>query len=87
MTEAKKETAKLAAPLALKIIQAPQRIVINSPVAGKISVVTLQGRLVKSMTTGTAAPVIWDIRDAAKGLYLLKVENEKQMLKSMFFIQ
>jgi alpha-glucuronidase len=81
------ETANRAAPLVLKIIQGPQRVVINTPIAGKISIIGLQGRVVKSMTTSKAAPVVWDTRGAARGLYLLKVENATQKLQGKLFVQ
>jgi hypothetical protein len=86
VTGTRSETANHAAPLALTIIQGPQRVVITTPIAGKISIVSLQGRVVRSITTGKAAPVVWDTRGAAKGLYLLKVQNETQTLQGKLFI-
>ena len=88
VTGTKTETANRAARLALTIIlQGPQRVVINTPIAGTISIVSLQGRVVKSITTGKAAPVVWDTRGAARGLYLVKVENATQTLQSKLFVQ
>ncbi|MGA2507633.1 MAG: T9SS type A sorting domain-containing protein [Chitinispirillaceae bacterium] len=86
MTGVKTESAKPSL-LPLKITQGPHRIVIISPVAGKISIVSLQGRVVKSVLAGKAVPVVWDTRGVAKGLYLLKVQNETQTLESKFFVQ
>jgi alpha-glucuronidase len=80
-------TVNSAAPVALTFILGPQRVVINTPIAGTISIVSLQGRVVKSMTTDNAAPVVWDTRGAASGLYLVKVENATQTLQSKLFIQ
>lgn len=87
VTGTKTEMAKPAVQLAVKIIQEPQSIIISSPIAGKISIVSLQGRVVKTFATGKATSVAWDTRGAAKGLYLLKVENETQTLQGKFFVQ
>jgi alpha-glucuronidase len=70
----------------LKIIQEPRHIVISSPVAGKISIVSLQGRVVQSFLLRKAGAFVWDARGAAKGLYLLQVQNETQTLRNRFFI-
>jgi hypothetical protein len=86
VTGAKTEIAKCFAPLSLTIIQKSQRIVINSPIEGKISIVSMQGRVVKSTSIGKAVPVVWDTRGAAKGLYLLKVQNGTQTLRGKLFI-
>jgi alpha-glucuronidase len=71
----------------LNIIQEPRRIVINSPLAGKISIVSLQGRVMKSLCAEKPGAFVWDTRGVAKGLYLLQVQNETQTLRSRFFIR
>jgi alpha-glucuronidase len=84
---AQAETAKQSALLSLKIIQTPRRIVINSPIAGKISLVSLQGRVVRSISTEKATTVVWEARGIAGGLYLLKVRNETHTLQSRLFVE
>jgi alpha-glucuronidase len=86
LTGAKNGLAKQPAPRSLKIIQAPQRIVIHSPIAGTITVISLQGRIVQSMIKENAGPVVWDTRGVAKGLYLLNLQNKMQTLRSKFYI-
>jgi alpha-glucuronidase len=82
----KTEIGKYALP-SLKIIQGPRRIVINSSIAGKISIVSLQGRVMQSISTRKAGTIVWDTKRAARGLYLLQVKNETQTLQSKLFVQ
>ncbi|MBN1576924.1 MAG: T9SS type A sorting domain-containing protein [Chitinispirillaceae bacterium] len=70
----------------LKIIQGPRHFVIGTPIAGKISIVSLQGRVVQSFPTKKAGTIVWKT-GAARGLYLLQVKNETQTLRGKFFIQ
>jgi hypothetical protein len=77
--------AKRMSPL--HIIQGTRRIVINTPMAGTVSIIGLQGRVVKSMTAKRPGTVVWDTQGAARGLYLLKVRSETQTLQSKLFIQ
>jgi alpha-glucuronidase len=74
-------------PKSLKILQGAQRFVITSPFAGKVSIITPQGRVIKSISAEKEMPVVWNIRGVAGGLYLLKVQSEKQTLQSKVFIQ
>jgi alpha-glucuronidase len=71
----------------IRIIQGPRRIVINTPIAGTIAIIGLQGRVVKSITADSPGAVAWDIRGAARGLYLLKVRSGTKMLQRKLFIQ
>jgi hypothetical protein len=41
----------------------------------------------KSVSTGKAGSIVWDPWGAAKGLYLVKVENKMQKLEEKVFIQ
>jgi alpha-glucuronidase len=86
-TGTKAEIAKRSAPLLLKIIQGTHCFVITSPIAGKISIVSLQGRVVKSIHAGKAVPVVWNTKGAAKGLYLLTVQNGTQALRGKLIVQ
>jgi alpha-glucuronidase len=70
----------------IHVNQSPRRIIINTPHAGVVSIVGLQGRVVMSATTMKAGPVVWDTRGAARGLYLLKVRNGTQMLQRKIFL-
>jgi hypothetical protein len=79
--------AKRSAPSSIKIIREPRRIVIKSSLAGKVSIVSLQGKVMMSVPAGKAGSVVWDTRGAAKGLYLIKVENKAQMLQGKLFVQ
>jgi alpha-glucuronidase len=81
------KTIAKGAPLSLKIVQDPRHIAITTPVAGKISIVSLQGRLVQSISVGKAGTILWDARAAARGLYLVNMETETQTLRSKIFIQ
>jgi alpha-glucuronidase len=74
-------------PRSLKIVQMPRGIVINSPIAGKMSIVSLQGRVVKHILMEKAGTISWDAKDAAKGLYILRMQNESQTLQSKLFVQ
>jgi hypothetical protein len=85
-TGAKTTMAKQSLP-SLKVIQMPHRVLINSPMAGKMSIVSLQGRVMESISTGKAATIVWDTRGVAKGLYLLQMQNETQTLRSKLFVQ
>jgi alpha-glucuronidase len=78
---------KISVPLSLTIIQTPRNIVIKSPIAGKISIVSLQGRVVKSMPANKAGTTQWDAAGAAKGLYLVQVKNATQTLRSKLIIR
>jgi alpha-glucuronidase len=75
------------AQLSLKIIQRAQSIVIKSPIAGKISIVGLQGRVVKSIDVSKAGPVVWDTRGVARGLYMLNLQNESQYMQSKLLVR
>ncbi|MBN1575635.1 MAG: hypothetical protein JW913_03735 [Chitinispirillaceae bacterium] len=79
--------AKKSALPSLKIIQATRCIVIKSPIAGKMSILSLQGRVVKSILMGKAGTFVWDTKGTAKGLYLLCMQNETQTLRDKLFIQ
>jgi alpha-glucuronidase len=70
----------------LSIVQEPRRIVINSPIAGKISIISLQGRILRSMFADKAGTIVWDTKGAAKGLYLLQVHNKTQTLRNKIFV-
>ena len=74
-----------AAHLSLKILQGLHRITITSPLAGKISIFSLQGRLVRSIDAGKAEPVVVDTRGFAGGLYVVKVQSATVTLQSRFF--
>jgi hypothetical protein len=73
-------------PLSLKIIRTPRSIVIKSPIAGKLSIVSLQGRVVQSILMGKAGTFVWDIRGTAGGLYLVYMRNETQTLRSKLYL-
>jgi hypothetical protein len=70
----------------MKIIQAPFRVAITSPIAGKISIVSTQGRIVRSASAGKSETIFWNTKGAAKGLYLLQVQNETQTLRSKVYV-
>jgi hypothetical protein len=85
-TGIKTEIGKLALQ-PLKIIQMTRHVLINSPIAGKINIVSLQGRVMQSIFAGKAGTIVWNTKGAARGLYLIQVQNESQTLRSKFFIQ
>ncbi|MBN1759460.1 MAG: hypothetical protein JW863_14120 [Chitinispirillaceae bacterium] len=66
----------------LQIIQTPRHFRITSPIAGEISIVSLQGRTVKSISMEKPGTITWETRDAARGLYLLQIQNQTQTLRS-----
>jgi alpha-glucuronidase len=74
-------------PLSLKITRTPFHVVITTPLSGKICIVGLEGRVVKSISAGKAGTLVWDTRGAARGLYLLQVQSAAQTLRSRLFIQ
>jgi hypothetical protein len=78
--------ANRAVPSSMKIIQAPFRVAITSPIAGKISIVSTQGRIVRSASAGKSETIFWNTKGAAKGLYLLQVQNETQTLRSKVYV-
>ena len=80
-------TLKSGGRLSLGIARVPHGIVITSPFAGEVRIVTLQGRCVKSFAAGKTTPVVWNTRGTARGLYLLTVRNATQRVQGRFFIQ
>jgi alpha-glucuronidase len=74
-------------PMSLKITQGARRITLKSSTAGHISILSLQGRVVKSISLNKAGTVVWDARMAAKGLYLLQMQNGSQMLRDKIFVR
>jgi hypothetical protein len=83
----KNQLVRLSTPLSFQIIQAHRRIIINSPISGKISIVNVQGRVMHSMCTGKSGPIIWDAKEAAKGLYFVRLRNETQTFLGKVFVQ
>ncbi len=71
----------------LKISQGVQKITITTPVAGKINILSLQGRVVKSFDINNPGTVSWNNPKATRGLYLLQIQNESQILREKFFVR
>jgi alpha-glucuronidase len=86
MVGAKTGISKCIAPLLLKFCKGSHRILIFSPLAGKLSIVNLRGNAIRTITAEKALPVVWDTRGVASGLYLLKVQNQTQTMQSRVFI-
>ena len=66
----------------LKIIRGARNFVISTPIAGKISVVSLQGRVVRTITAEKAGTFIMKANGISKGLYLLQVQNESRTMRA-----
>jgi alpha-glucuronidase len=71
----------------LHISRTPRYILITSPLAGKISIISLQGRVLKSTFIRKTGKVVFETAQMPKGLYLVQVKNETRTLRSKFFIQ
>ncbi len=85
-TGVKTDLARIPA-LGLRFAQGINRISITSPIAGKLSIFSLQGRFVKSVSAEKAVPVVLDTREVSNGLYLVKVQNAKVTVQGKFFIR
>jgi alpha-glucuronidase len=72
--------SRIALP-SLKIMQVPQGFRITSPIAGTVSIVSLQGREVKSLSMKKPGTLLWETRGAARGMYLLQIRNETQTIR------
>jgi alpha-glucuronidase len=79
-------TATQSGLLPLKIMQTPRYVAISSPIAGNVTIVSVQGRVVRSMCAAKAGTLVWDTKDAAKGLYLLQLQNGTQTLHGKVFV-
>jgi alpha-glucuronidase len=86
-TGAKTGAAAQSLPSSLSIKQRHRHVMIRSPFAGKFSVISLQGRVVKSAADDKAATFIWDVTGAAKGLYVVQVRNDTRTLRSKLFVR
>jgi hypothetical protein len=64
-----------------------RRITLKSSTAGHISILSLQGRVVKSISLNKAGTVVWVARMAAKGRYLLQMQYGSQMLRDKIFVR
>jgi hypothetical protein len=67
-------------------MQTPRYVAISSPIAGNVTIVSVQGRVVRSMCAAKAGTLVWDTKDAAKGLYLLQLQNGTQTLHGKVFV-
>jgi hypothetical protein len=83
-TGAKIVRSKKAAP-SLQIIQTPRCFRIATPMTGKVSIVSLQGRVVKSLSMTEPGTFVWETKDAARGVYLLQIRNQTRTLRSRLF--
>ncbi|MBN1307150.1 MAG: hypothetical protein JXA18_04485 [Chitinispirillaceae bacterium] len=73
--------------LSMNIINGPRGIVISTPCPGKIDIVGLQGRIVRSISANKPGTYFWNTGETAKGLYLIRLRNEMQSLRSKLIVK
>ncbi len=75
------------AKFTMKIMQRARHIVIMKPFIGKVDIFRLQGSLVKSFPVNSPKVCLWDTKGIAKGVYLIRLKNEKQRTHKKFIIK
>jgi len=75
----------VVSPMAVRQLGA--HLVITAPKASKVNIVGLQGRVVKSATVNTTGVCRCDMRNVARGMYLVQIKNGKQMVHDKFILR
>jgi hypothetical protein len=74
-------------PPSLKVFQTPQGLVVTSGIAGKLSIVSLQGRMICSMNLAKPGSIVLKTDGFARGAYLMQISGGSDIVRKEFFIQ